>query len=288
MRHSFRRFVVAIVLFVGLAAVCYAQRARISELMREASVPELPAAVGYKEVRQEELPATSPETEVVLVEKEPKLVEPALIPEEVLVEEKPLPVVEDELPASFDLAVPFTSQAPFANWDATHEDTCEEASIYMVSAYYEGMSGTIAPQTAEDEIRRLVALENKIFGRFESTTAEETARLVTEVYGLRAEVEKDPTVATIKVHVAAGRPVIVPADGQMLGNPNFTGDGPPYHMFIIRGYVENRFVTNDPGTRRGEQYVYDQDVVMNAIHDWTGSDDTVDAGSKVILVIYPN
>lgn len=288
MKRPIRFSVGAIIFLIVFATALYTQRVRISDLIREADAPNLPEAVGYEEINGQEESEDSEEPE------ESKDLEAIVeIEEENTTKSFDSSDTSDSsdsfgLPASFNLAVPFTSQAPFANWDALHEETCEEASVYMVAAYYRGVSGTIAPQTAEDELQRLVALENDLFGSYEDTTALETARLATEAYGLRAQIENDPTVESIKAHIAAGRPVITPAAGRLLGNPNFTGDGPPYHMLVIRGYADGNFIANDPGTRRGEQYVYSEVTIMNAIHDWTGSYETIDTGSKVILVVYPD
>ena len=46
-------------------------------------------------------------------------------------------------------------------------------------------------------------------------------------------------------------------------------------MLVLIGYDENNFITNDPGTRRGEKYKYPQERVVNAIHDWTGTKETI-------------
>lgn len=280
MRRHVRFSVGAIIFLIAVATALYTQRVRFSDLIAEVDAPELPEPVAYEDVSEPE-----PDAE------EDPAAEPVPVPEptpEPVPEPEPTPDDEAAFPAAFNLAVPFTSQAPFSNWDAVHQETCEEASVYMVAAYYQGVSGKIDPQTAEDELQRLVAIERDLFGYFEDTTALETSRLATEAYGLRAQTEMDPTVESIKNHVAAGRPVIVPAAGRLLGNPNFTGDGPPFHMLVIRGYADGNFIANDPGTRRGEEYVYSEATIMNAIHDWTGSYETIETGPKVILVIYPN
>lgn len=282
MKRPVRFSVGAIIFLIAFAAALYTQRVRVSDLIGEVSAPNLPEPVAYEDVAE---PEPEPEPEEAVEQPDPVVEEPVVEPTP---DPEPAPEGDADLPAALNLAVPFTSQAPFANWDAVHQETCEEASAYMVAAYYRGVSGTIDPQTAEDELQRLVALEREMFGYFEDTTALETARLITEAYGLRAQVENDPTVEHIKSHVAAGRPVVIPAAGRLLGNPNFTGDGPPYHMLVIRGYADGNFITNDPGTRRGEEYVYSEATIMNAIHDWTGSYDTVETGPKVILVVYPD
>jgi hypothetical protein len=41
-------------------------------------------------------------------------------------------------------------------------------------------------------------------------------------------------------------------------------------MLIIRGFNEDKFITNDPGTKRGEAYRYRFGDLLWAVHDWTG------------------
>ena len=55
-----------------------------------------------------------------------------------------------------------------------------------------------------------------------------------------------------------------------LGNIYFTAPGPENHMLLIKGYNFNdkSFTTNDPGTRRGEGYTYDENVLFEAIRDY--------------------
>jgi hypothetical protein len=268
------RFSVGLIFFAfAFLAALYTQRVRVSDLAAELSAPSLPEAVKYDGT--EGADGTEEAEDEVLVLGSWNFLSESSVPSAFSV------------PDEFNLDVPFTSQAPFAVWDEVHQETCEEASAYMVAAYYAGVTGRIDPETADKELLRLVALERERFGYFEDTTAAETAALIADAYGLRAEVELDPTADDIRAHVAAGRPVIVPAAGRLLGNPNFTGEGPPYHMLVIRGYVGDRFVANDPGTRRGEAYVYSEAVIMNAIHDWTGSLDTIESGQKAVLVVYP-
>ncbi|MFA6132204.1 MAG: C39 family peptidase [Patescibacteria group bacterium] len=244
--------------------------------------------------------APAPQTfeEVVGSEVVVPVVEPPIVEE--IEEPTPDPVVEEEpeeeipvlvttpMPVEFNLAVPFTSQAPLANWDVVHEDACEEAAIYMVNAFYEGWpAGKIDPNQADIDLLKIVDYEKALFGFFESTTAAQTAVLAEQMYGYeRVEVIEDPTVEDLKAHLVAGRPVIILAAGRMLGNPNFTGEGPLYHALVLKGYTKTTFVTNDPGTRLGADYQYSFDTIMEAMHDWNGGD--VLNGAKVVVVIYPN
>ncbi len=183
-----------------------------------------------------------------------------------------------------NLAVPFTSQAPESNWDLPYQELCEEASAYMVAEYYFGKpEGKIDAIEANTALLEAIAFEEDYLGTYLDTTAEETASFIEAYYGLEAEVLQNPTVEQIKAEVAAGRPVIVPAAGRELGNPNFTGEGPLYHMLVIKGYTADSFITNDPGTRNGENYVYNIATIMAAMGDW--NDGSPATGAKVVIFV---
>lgn len=196
------------------------------------------------------------------------------------------------IPAEKNLAVPFTSQAPAAKWDDDHQEFCEEASILMVGRYYQQRDIADAAD-AEQGLQALKRWQLEHFGYYYDTTAAENAEILAGVYGLKTELLVDPTIAQIKAAIAAGHPVIVPAAGRELGNPNFTAPGPIYHNLVIRGYTKDgKFITNDPGTRKGKQYVYAQSVVMAAIHDWvpkeprtTARNGDVAKGRRVVLIV---
>lgn len=197
----------------------------------------------------------------------------------------PLPAVIS-LPRQKLLDVPFTPQAPTANWDALHEEACEEASIIMAAGYYAHESGVIGPAAAEERIQALVDLQMGLYGFFESTSATATARLIEEYYpNLAAEVLPVHSADAIKKAIAEGYPVLVPADGKALPNPHFRNGGPVYHMLVVRGYTEDRFVTNDPGTRFGEKYLYTYDELLSSIHDWNNGD--VPNGDSLMIVVRP-
>lgn len=198
------------------------------------------------------------------------------------------------LPSEKNLAVPFTVQAPDGVWDQDHNEFCEEASVLMVGRYWKNLPISNATD-AEAALQRIKAWELDTFGFYFDTTAAETAKILEGLYVLQTRLIVDPTVADIKRELAAGRPVIVPAAGRELGNPNFTRPGPLYHMLVLKGYTaDGKFITNDPGTRHGADYVYDQDVVMNAMHDWIPNDSRTDprngttaGGRKVVIVAQP-
>jgi len=204
--------------------------------------------------------------------------------------------IEVEIPEALNLAVPFTSQAPHANWDLPYKETCEEASLLMVARYKKGEVIT-SPEDADREILKLVEFQNNYFGDpaergqspaelsyYKDTTAEQTAEIAREYYGFKnTEVIYDFTIEDIKKELALGNPIIVPAAGRQLGNPYFRRPGPLYHMLVIRGYTQGKFITNDPGTKRGEEFVYKYNDLLNAVHDWNGGE--VDTGQKVMIVV---
>ena len=189
------------------------------------------------------------------------------------------------VPESKNLSVPFTLQAPFANWDAVREDTCEEASILMVAEYYDGARGVLDPAKADEHLLAMVDMEGKN-GYGTSLTAAQLGSFAELYFGdVKATVIEDPTIDEIKMYINQGVPVVVPAAGQLLGNPFFSGEGPLYHYYVIRGYEDGKFITNDPGTRQGQNYTYSADVVMRSMGDWNNGDPA--NGAKRILILEP-
>lgn len=187
-----------------------------------------------------------------------------------------------QIPAEFNLDIPFTSQAPFGNWDVAHEEYCEEASLLMANRFLLGRN-IDGPTDADQAMNDMAAWEVERFGYFESTTAEETASVATEYLGLQAEVLPYSYTAAQEALVN-GRVVIIPAAGRELGNPNFTAPGPIYHMLVMKGWTEDYIITNDPGTRKGENYVYDPDVLYTAVGDYNHNDPA--NGEKLMVVVW--
>jgi hypothetical protein len=199
--------------------------------------------------------------------------------------------------AGINLAVPFSVQAPFGDWSLPYEDACEETSAILVDKFYKDQP--ITPEIANQEILKLVDWEKHRFGYYENTTAAETAVILKEYFGYkRVDVLYGITMDDIKSQILAGRPVIVPLDGRLVGNPYYTQPGPVYHMLVIKGITKNGdFITNDVGTRRGQNYVYNSQVLFNAIHDapkggvvWPQPDPEayIKSGKKAMIVVYPN
>lgn len=198
------------------------------------------------------------------------------------------------LPGTLLLKVPFTPQAPTANWDELHNEACEEASSIMVDAYFENENknnydknadGVIDADYVEGQISKLTTWENTNLGYHLDTTSEETVQMITSVYNLSAKVDYDFSEQKIKQELAQGNLVIISFDGRLLNNPNFRQPGPPHHMLVVTGYTSQGFVTNDPGTRRGQNYAYDFDTLYNAAGDWVHSEKAVDVNKKIIIIV---
>ncbi|MEK7073199.1 MAG: C39 family peptidase [Patescibacteria group bacterium] len=284
------------VLLVVLGGFGYAMRGQIRDTIAEARKPDLPAAVPYESanVNAASAPAPAPTTpkNVNVAPPPPKNVNtnaPAAntnINAPVVnanVNVAPAPVAQ---PAAYNLAVPWTVQAPFANWTGSYEDGCEEASALMVHYYYSKQVFD-SQQESKDELDKIFAWENTRYGYNLNTTAEETATTIREYFGYTTVVvTEEVTAARIKSEIAAGRPVIVPAYGKALNNPNFKNGGPVYHMLVVKGYTANTFITDDPGTRKGADYVYPISTILNAAHDWNDGD--TEHGRKVMIVVHPN
>lgn len=196
------------------------------------------------------------------------------------------------IPPEFNLAVPFTSQAPLGEWDSVHEETCEEASLLMATLFVNDSSvAHVDPAFADQSMLAMVHLQKNTFGYGPSISLAQLKRMAeawlvanTDDFGIvpNIEIVENPTVEGIKAFLASGKPVILPLRGREIGNPFFTGEGPLYHMLVVRGYTQDMFITNDPGTRHGQNYSYPIDVIMSAIGDWDG--DSPDGGARMMVV----
>lgn len=185
-------------------------------------------------------------------------------------------------PAEFNLAVPFTSQAPSGNWNPLFEDACEEASFLMVQKFYAGEANDLPIAATEEELQQMVAWQTAR-GLGPSIAAAEFLTFIEGYAGLTGEIIDNPTPEQLRAAIRAGQPVIVPAAGRRLGNPYFSGEGPLYHMLVLRGYTADGFIVNEPGTRHGKGYFYPTNTLMNAIGDWNGGDP--ENGAKRVITV---
>ncbi len=183
------------------------------------------------------------------------------------------------IPTKLLLEVPFSSQAPFANWDNLHEEACEEMSLIMVKFYFDKKK--LSPKIAENEIQKLKDYQLLKNGHYMDSDMNELSKIADEYYKMKNfRIIENVTKDKILENLTKGGPVIVPTAGRVLGNPNFSGLGPLYHNLVIVGFDESGFITNDPGTRNGKYYHYDFKILMNAIHDFPGNKKGIIKGEK--------
>lgn len=182
------------------------------------------------------------------------------------------------------MPVPFTSQAPTGDWREPFQNFCEEASAVMAAHFLWGVG--LTPEIAELEMRLIQRYEDLVFGKSKDTSLDEMASVLRMLYGFRqTRTWIVDSVEDIKDELRNGRIIIAPAAGRLLKNPYFVPPGPTYHMLVIRGFddADGSFITNDPGTRRGNGLRYPQTRLFNAIHDWNNGD--VLNGEKRVMII---
>lgn len=186
-------------------------------------------------------------------------------------------------------AVPFVPQAPFGEWrDKRFQDGCEEAASLIAVRWAKGQ--TLNKTQAKQEIIKIAAYEQKKYGGYVDTSAAETlSRIIKGYFNYQqAEVKKDVTLDDIIAEIKNGNLVIAPFNGRLLRNPYYTQPGPERHMIVIRGYDEatSEFITNDVGTRRGENYRYPKNVLFSAIRDYpSGNHQPIKKVEKNIIVV---
>ncbi len=187
--------------------------------------------------------------------------------------------------------VPFTSQAPFAEWsDLRQEDGCEEAASLMAVTWARG--GKLTPAEAKREILAASDYELDTYGSYADTSASATAeRILSGYFGFdNYSVKYDITANDIISALRSGDILIVPMDGQALANPYYTPPGPDRHMLVVKGYDPDtdEFITNDNGTRHGEDLRYGRELFYNAIRDYPAGDHLpITKTRKAMIIIGP-
>jgi len=210
----------------------------------------------------------------------------------------PTPIVKPVAPATSTPAsplfilenAPFTSQAPFGNWaDPIEQNGCEEASALMAISWARGQTFT-----KDEALKQIIASSDytlKKYGAYLDVSAQDTVNwIIKDFFNYpNAEFRKDIKIADIISELKKGNVVITPMNGQILPNPNYTAPGPGEHMLLIRGYDEakNQFITNDPGTRKGELFRYDIPTFYAAIRDYPSGFKEPNSGrNKNMIVVW--
>lgn len=197
--------------------------------------------------------------------------------------EPPKPIIQDIV-----YPVPFTSQAPTGEWNlSAFQDGCEEASAMMVWMARE--KKTLTSVEVKAKLLDMASFQTKIIGHGVDTDVSDTnAYLLKEYFGITdGEIVYDFMLDELKEAAMKGI-VIVPTNGRALRNPNFTAPGPLQHMLVITGYdmTTKEFITNDPGTRKGEGYRYPEQVLFDAIREYpTGKHLPITTERKAMILI---
>lgn len=281
---------VAIVLLLSAGALAYANRTTVRDWMGRVTKSPIPAAKPFA-------PSIVPAPTVIPAP--PSVVEGGIATSSHYTLESsptsapPVPQVKQRdpfvdtgpLPEDMNLDVPFTTQSPYATWTPQDEESCEEAAALMVDAYYRGVR-EITKADAKKTLDAVVAYEMKTFGFFKDTSSTTTAAFLRGYFGY-PDVRVVPfDFDKMQRAVVNGYPVILPTAGKLLLNPNFKNGGPPYHMVVVKGYTaDGTFITNDPGTRNGKDYIYTRQILSSAVHDWNNGD--VTNGTPLMIIVMP-
>lgn len=188
------------------------------------------------------------------------------------------------------LNVPFVSQAPTGKWsDPREQDGCEEATSYMAYLWATGEMPSKDLAEQEQKLLTISDWEEQTYGNYHDTDARDTVSRIINGYFkyYKAKTVDDINVNDIKKELSRGNLLIIPADGRALHNPFYTNGGPERHNLIIKGYDNktDEFITNDNGTRHGESYRYNQEVLFNAIRDYPTGDHLAILEDKKIMIV---
>jgi hypothetical protein len=196
--------------------------------------------------------------------------------------------IDKALPLFIHNEVPFIAQAPYGDWsDQRFQDGCEEASMIMAAHWLSKQ--TLDVHSATQEILRLTDWEIDTYGTYRDTSAEDTVKILRDYFSIDSELWYTLTIADMKEIMANGGVILTPTNGAVLDNPYYTSP-PDHHMIVLVGYddMSKEFITNDPGTKRGEAFRYKYQTVIDASQNYpTGDHVTTDTRTPAFIVIYP-
>lgn len=186
--------------------------------------------------------------------------------------------------------VPFTTQSPFFDWEnSIQQDGCEEASSIMAMKWVKNEK-----LEKEDALNYILDISEYIkekYGEYRDVSVYDIKNWIINDYFEYENVVvlENVTKEIIINELNNNKILLIPTNGRLLGNPNFVSPGPKTHMLVVLGYdiLKNIFIVNDPGTRLGENYKYDIDILYNAIYSYpTGYHENVDFIEKNIISVW--
>lgn len=206
----------------------------------------------------------------------------------------PSPITPTTLPDHVLLQVPYTTQAPLGNW-AQHQESCEEATLTMLSAYWEQDSAVVIdPHVADASIAALVRWQIQNWRSEVDLNNHRMGELAKGYFGYGYKiVPNDPQV--IREQLAAGRPLIAAVRTHGLGNPNYPGYSSTYeqtgwsvpHFVLLIGYDGGGVWLNDPGISQGRGYHITFAQLAHAIDDLDQHHPATYNEGQVLLVVAP-
>lgn len=186
-------------------------------------------------------------------------------------------------PRELNLAMTFYSQAPFADWSMPWQEACEEASVLLIANTY--FKHDWSKEDFRDQILALVEWENQTFGDYKHTDAAQTTKILNDYLNLQTRLIEQPTFEDIKKSISKGHLLVGLFAGKKIGNPNYKNGGPNYHAMVIKGYKDGfKVITEDVGTRKGEDYVYSWPTLNAALHDYA---EPIEKGKPVLIEVIP-
>ncbi len=159
----------------------------------------------------------------------------------------------------------------------------------MIAVYW-ARGESLTKTRALEQIISIAAYETEKYGQYTDTSAADTtARIIKGYFNYpHAQSINVSSLGDLINPLSHKQLVIVPTNGRMLRNPNYTAPGPERHNLVIRGYdsTTKEFITNDPGTRKGENYRYPEKILFDAIRDYpTGDHLPILIASKSAIII---
>lgn len=201
---------------------------------------------------------------------------------------QPTVITKNGLPNTHLIKTAFIQQAPEKNWDLPWQDTCEEGALLTVSYYYLHQTPSLSEQKAA--ILTMLDYENSQNFPIDINLSQ-MALVAANYLHFTPQIIDHPTIDQIKQSIAAGVPVIVPANGKILfaENAHFKSGGPWYHNIVVLGYddISQLFTVHDVGTQFGAYFHYSYKLLMSAIHDFPPSlnKEDINSGTPRVLIL---
>ena len=156
----------------------------------------------------------------------------------------------------------------------------------MANAFLTGSTEDKLPAAAAQEaINNLKKWEEANLGYNEDTGANATAKMAVGAFGLNVKQMENFTETELKQELNNNHPILLPINAKLLNSPQYANDGPTYHMIVIRGYKNNIFIVNYPGTNNGDGNEYSFTTLQKASADWDHITKTINPNKKTALIL---